>query len=307
MKRIPVDFTLAVIFLILAGYCNASTLSDVRRELTRGMVATAEKSARATLVDHPSDAAAHYAYALVLDTQRKHDLALAEILEARRLDPSSEFASHSEVDGLIDKLSAKVSAVAINMPVSTSPIDSISPSNAALAPFSALPIDEQPIRSDDGQSDFTHKYTALCVLLLCGGGFAMIRTRKQSRAPRISMQPGPTDVKPLLDQANAMLESPNSPEEYATVSRIQKSLSTLYARVQVYPGHLLGKSELALLQNAAEALQSARKIEEKSLAFRLYAAFARLRSQLNNLAIPFKPTRTGTTEERREPDFGAPD
>jgi hypothetical protein len=265
MVRLQKNFAMLLLLAGVGGDGSASNLADVTSALASGATVQAERLARAQLSEHPGSAEGHYAYARVLAARKHLDLAYAEAVEAKRLDPKLQFVRASDYETFVGDLVGRLGVEKpekTTLPLASKPSVSVGPlpELPAVNDFVLPPVETVSVAPDASASSFpfSDPLSSMFVSGVVVAGMILVAARLRKRRESLSPNLGPEDVEPLLKEATELLSLCTEENDRWSISRTQISLLTLHARVKAYPGHLLGKSETSLLRDAYRIVSSCR-------------------------------------------------
>jgi tetratricopeptide (TPR) repeat protein len=223
MKRFLAALGLALMFVSSAALAVPS-VAEVERAMAQGRWQQADAELSQVLGAHPNNAHAHYLYGQVLESEGRYADALAQIEQAKTLDPQMRFTSQ----GRFAQVEARIRSAASRTSVSTP-----SPRVAGNSLAAALPSAPAP----------THRGPSIgmwivLALLIVGVVLILRWTLRRAR----SNEDGRAD-----EERRAQLKRAT---ELLNVTRSLK----LDARLSTAPGHETLASEIENLENQLRAL-----------------------------------------------------
>jgi hypothetical protein len=100
MKKYVMAVVASLMLVSAAAFAAVPTASQIEQSMTQGNWSQADSQLNEVLQAHPNNAKAHYLYAQVLDREGRSSDALAQVQQARTLDPAIKFTDPSRFNAM---------------------------------------------------------------------------------------------------------------------------------------------------------------------------------------------------------------
>ena len=163
--------------------------TQIETSMQRGDWSTADRQLTEVLAAHPTNARAHYLYAQVLDREGRSSAALAQIQQARTLDPAVKFTDPARFAAVERRIRARASSSGGNSGVSRAP--ALAPVGSALGGAAVggamnSPAAMQSVQQSATMAPASHAPSSfswiLMLLVICAIGAVLVWTLRRARA-----------------------------------------------------------------------------------------------------------------------------
>lgn len=100
MKKYVMAVVASLMLVSAAAFAAVPTAGQIEQSMTQGNWSQADAQLQEVLQAHPNNAKAHYLYAQVLDREGRSSDALAQVQQARTLDPAIKFTDPSRFNAM---------------------------------------------------------------------------------------------------------------------------------------------------------------------------------------------------------------
>jgi len=100
MKKYVMAVVASLMLVSAAAFAAVPTAGQIEQSMTQGNWSQADSQLNEVLQAHPNNAKAHYLYAQVLDREGRSSDALAQVQQARTLDPAIKFTDPSRFNAM---------------------------------------------------------------------------------------------------------------------------------------------------------------------------------------------------------------
>jgi tetratricopeptide (TPR) repeat protein len=111
MKKYVMAVVASLMLVSAAAFAAVPTAGQIEQSMTQGNWSQADAQLQEVLQAHPNNAKAHYLYAQVLDREGRSSDALAQVQQARALDPAIKFTDPSRFNAMESRIRSDANRV----------------------------------------------------------------------------------------------------------------------------------------------------------------------------------------------------